>query len=165
MVVDPAERRLPHQLDPRPDHPRDPQEVDVPAGRADVAGVEAIEVWALLRPAQGGERPQGRREPRVEDVLVLDQLLGTTFCAGGRLALVDRRVAVRAVPDGDPVPPPQLARHAPGPDVLEVGEHHVRLLLRLGADAAGTERLDRGPNELLHLAPPLQEHERLDPVA
>src|SRR3546814_3725027 len=43
-------------------------EDDVEAGDQDVAGIVAREFRRLLRPAQGRERPQRRREPGVEHV-------------------------------------------------------------------------------------------------
>ena len=52
-------------------HARDPQEEDVAGGREHVGGIEVVELRRLLGPAERGERPQLRREPRVEDVLVL----------------------------------------------------------------------------------------------
>src|SRR5204863_9189355 len=103
-------------------------------------------------------------EPRVEHVVVLPQLAGAALDARCRLLLRDRRVAFAAVPDRYPVTPPELPRDAPWPDVLEVREHHVRLLRRVTAHATRAKRLDRRLRELGHLAPPLEHHERLDPV-
>ena len=77
----------------------------------------------------------------------------------------DGDVTVGAVPRGNTVSPPELARDAPGTNVLEVGEHHLALLLRRAANAPGLQRLDRRLDELGHLDPPLEQNERLDPIA
>ena len=49
----------------------DPEEDDVARGREHVARVEARELGRLVGPAERRERIERRREPRVEDVLVL----------------------------------------------------------------------------------------------
>ena len=153
MVVDVVERRLAQQLEAGPDHPRDPEEVDVAPRRADVARVEGLEVRRLLRPPQSRERPERGREPRVEHVLFLRQLRLAALGARGGLRLRNDRVPVGAVPDRDPVPPPELARDAPGADVLEVGEHDLGLLLGVRAHAAIAGRR-RSPASRARPCPP-----------
>src|SRR6266496_601613 len=115
-----------------------------------------------LRPAERGERVERRREPRVEDVLVLPQLGGAALGARSRLGLGDRDVAVGAVPDRDAVSPPDLARDTPVADVLHPVEVDARKALGREADVAILDRRDRGPGELLHRHPPLRHDERLD---
>ena len=82
-------------------------------------GYQARELRRLVGPAERRERPERRREPRVEDVLVLARARSSRTRAqasGARLG--DGQVPVRAVPDRDPVAPPELARDAPGADGL-----------------------------------------------
>src|SRR5678815_157630 len=62
---------LPYELEARHDHPRHPEEQDVGSAHEHVGRVERPKVRRVLRPAEGGERPQPRREPRVEHILVL----------------------------------------------------------------------------------------------
>src|SRR5215208_5099768 len=80
-------------------------------------------------PAERRERPQLAREPRVEHVRV-----ALPAVALRRLrADVD---LVAPVPDGDLVAPPELARDAPGPDVLQPLHVAAALALRLDRQAA-----------------------------
>ncbi len=71
-----------------------------------------------------------------------------------------------AVPDGDLVPPPQLARDAPGADVL----HPVQVdagpgLLGVEAHRAVAHHVDGRAGQTLDVAEPLQRDQRLDPPA
>src|SRR4030095_6703966 len=99
------------------------EKIAVWAGHEHVGRVERAEVLGLLvRPAEGGEGPEPRREPRVEDVLVLtDGPAAARPLVQVEAARVDvlRRVAVVAVPHGDAMSPPQLTRDVPVADVLE----------------------------------------------
>jgi hypothetical protein len=70
MDVDGAERHVAHEMDPHHHHAGDPEEDDVEARDQYVAGVVALQERSLLGPAEGRERPQGRREPGIEHVLV-----------------------------------------------------------------------------------------------
>ena len=123
-----------------------------------VGRVERAQLRRVLGPAERRERPQPGGEPGVEDVGVLLPAL-----ALGRLdPAVD---LLAAVPDGDPVAPPQLARDAPGADVLHPLEVAPPLALGADADAAVADDLERGLGELVHAAEPLQRDQRLDPLA
>src|SRR5204863_9763603 len=90
----------------------DPEEDDVAARDHETVGVVALEVGRLLRPAERGERPQPRAEPGVEHVVVLAPALP-------RRRLRRHHHLLAAIPDGAPVPPPELPRAAPVADVLE----------------------------------------------
>ena len=70
-------------------------------------GIEGAQLGRVVRPAQRGEWPQAGGEPRVQHVgIALPALaLGRLEPDVGLLA---------AVPDRDLVPPPELARDAPG---------------------------------------------------
>jgi hypothetical protein len=161
--VDRAERHLAHEVQAHHHHPGDPEEDDVGAGDQDRVRIEARQVAALVGPAQGRERPQRRREPGVEDVVVLAQLGRAAARAGRGSVAADRDVGARAaVPGRDAMAPPQLARDAP---VLDVGHPvHVGLGPQLG-DEAGLAALDRGDRRLgqrLGLDEPLLHQHRLD---
>ena len=135
------------------DHPGHPEEDDVIAGDQHVGGIEVVQVLGLLRPAQGGEGPQGGGEPGVQHVGVPLDVLGVAGLALGGVGAADGHVAaVGAVPHGDLVAPPQLAGDAPVVDVLHPG---------LG-EAVGDEfdlpvlhHLDGGLGQGLHLHEPL----------
>ena len=93
---DGVEGRLAHVLDAREDHPGHPEEDDVIAGDQGVGGVEVLQVLAVcVRPAQGGEGPQGGGEPGVQGVGVLVQMGAAALGAGvGRLFGHDGLAAV-----------------------------------------------------------------------
>ena len=74
-------------------------------------------------------------------------------------------MAVGAVPDRQLVAPPQLTRHAPGPDLPHPVEEGVLLAPWVEGHPAALDRLDRGLRQLLHVAEPLQRDQRLDAVA
>ena len=80
------ERDVAHQLEPGEDHPVLPEPDDVPGGRVQVARVERAQDSRVVRPAERRERPQRRREPRVEDVLAARQLARAALRAGLGLA-------------------------------------------------------------------------------
>ena len=139
-----AERHLAEELEAGEDHPVLPEADDLARRRVHVSGVEGAQVGRLFGPAERGERPQRRREPRVEHVLVADELVRAALGARLRLRLLDRDVTFRAVPDRKLVPPPELARGVPVGRVLAQG-------------------LERGLLELGHRAPPLERDQGLDP--
>ena len=161
------ERHLAHEVDALHHHPRDPEEDDVEAGDQHIAGVVARQLLGLLRPAQCGKWPQRRTEPGVQHVLVLRQLrigavLRTRQRLGLRRTLRDELAAVGAVPAGDLMAPPELARNAPGLDVAHPGEERVLPLLRHEHCLAGLHRLDRRLRQHFSVAVPLHRQQRLD---
>ena len=74
MDVDLPEGDLIHEVKPHHHHPGHPEKEDVEGGDQDGRGVKELELRGLGGPAQGGEGPQGRREPGVQDVGFLDQV-------------------------------------------------------------------------------------------
>ena len=181
MHIDGVEWCFAGELDAEHNHPRHPEEEDVVARLHDRRRVEAVELLearlVLCWPADGCKRPQPRREPRVEDVIILAKGHAR---AEGRLRL-RVRVGLRArdkvarlakivlvlvgIPNRDTMPPPELARDAPVLDVLEPIE--VNLLEALGDDldlavAHGVAPLGGHP---VHLDEPLAREHRLDDLA
>ena len=71
--IDLAERDIAHEFDAEHGHAGDPEEEDVEAGDERGGGVEVLQVFGLIRPAEGGERPEAGAEPGVEDVGILTQ--------------------------------------------------------------------------------------------
>ena len=122
MQVDRVKRRAIHEVDPEHHHPGDPEEDDVVAGFQDRTRVEAAQVVGVVQPRRR-ERPQAGREPGVKDVVVLAQLgcRAVAGFAGARSGGIGGHgdVAVRAVPGGDAVAPPELAADVP---VTDLGE-------------------------------------------
>ena len=77
----------------------------------------------------------------------------------------DVRLAGVAVVDRQPVAPPQLARDAPGADVLHPVQVHAAVVLGHDPHAAVAHGVDRGRGELVHAHEPLQRDQRLDALA
>ena len=169
--VDGTKRHPAQKMEAHHDHPRHPEEDDVEPGDQHVRRVVAPELRGFPGPAEGRERPQGGREPGIQHVLVAPELhrAAVVLFGGGMgvgLGELDEDLAVGAIPRRDLVPPPDLARDAPGLDVahpLEVG-----LLPRLGhePDVALLHRLDgrlgQGPgvDEPLVHQPRFYDHAR-----
>ena len=162
VQVDRVERHAPHEVEPRHDHPRHPEEDDLGSGDQDVGGVVAREVGGLLRPAQGRERPEPGAEPGVEHVLVLAQGGAAGGARGGVLPERLLEAALVAVPDRDAVPPPELARDVPVADAREPLLELDAAPLRDEADLALPVRLERGRGQRLHRHEPLVAQPRLD---
>ena len=165
--VDVVEGDVTGELEPAHDHPRDPEVDDVARRDEQVGRVEGAQLRRVLGPAEGRKRPQRRGEPRVEHVLVAAQ--GTATAAarlGADVGLGDERLLARvAVPDGELMAPPELARDAPRPDAGHPVE--VDALPALGHDPhlVALDDGDRGLGELAHRTEPLQRDQRLDALA
>ena len=153
------------ELDPHHHHASDPEEDDLPGGGQGVGGVEGLELRRLVGPPENGERPQGRAEPGVQDVLLGPQLAAAGAATLGRTLGHVRLLASVAVPDREPVAPPQLPGDAPGPDVAHPVEIDALVVVGDDADPVVLHHLDGGRRELIHAAEPLERDQRLDPLA
>jgi hypothetical protein len=99
-----------------------------------------------------------------------DQIVGGQKAQ--HLDLVERAVAlvidkavepqVEAVPDRDAMAPPELARDAPGLDILQPVEIHLTVLVGQDVDMALAHRLDRRADDLFGIDEPLIGQHRLD---
>ena len=160
MQVDVGERRCPvHNVQAEHHHPDDPEEQDVVAGDQHRRRVVAAQVRGVARPAERRDRPEARGEPGVEDVLVLVPALPR------RRPLVRPdadHLAVGAVPDRDPVPPPELAADRPVVHVVDPVEVALLQLLRVDRRAAVAHGVAGRPGQRGDLDEPLQRQPRLD---
>ena len=154
--VDVLEGHLVHELEPHHDHPGHPEEDDVEPRDHQRGRVEVFELRCLVRPAHRGEGPERAAEPGVQDVLVLDDVRPPALFAGRRVRLGHGDVsAVGTGPCRDAVPPPELARDAPVPDVLHPLEIGLLPLFGNPRDASVLHGLDAplgqgfGPDEPL----------------
>ena len=152
------------ELEAHHHHPRHPEVDDVAGRRQDLRGEVGAQLLGVLGPAQDGERPQRRREPGVEDVRVARP------ARSSRTRAVPARSPGRwsrraAVPHGQLVAPPELARDAPGADVVHPVEVDALAALGVEAHAAFADGRVGRASQLGHLAEPLQGDERLDAVA
>src|SRR5690606_29748291 len=140
------------------DHPRHPEENDVEAGDQHIRGVEGFEVVGVVRPAEGGEGPQGGAEPGVQHIVVLVQAdIGGNAVFFPYLVFTAAHIdlAVVVVPGGNAVAPPQLAADAPVLEIPHPGEVHVLVLFGHELDAAVLHRFDGGFGELFDAHIPL----------
>ena len=162
-MITSRERDLAQQLEPGQDHPVLPEADDLARGRVDVAGVVALELGRLLRPAERRERPERRREPGVEDVRVALDLGRAALGAG-----VGRRPGAVTWPSGQ-YQSGSWCPHQSWREMFQSGisssESDRELVLRLGVvpHTPLAQRLERGLAQLLHRHPPLERDERLDP--
>ncbi len=85
--VDVVERRLFLEMQSHHHHARNPEEDDVEAGDQRRGRIEALQFRRLVRPAQRRERPQRRREPGVEHVVVAMQILAGEACPTFRVGV------------------------------------------------------------------------------
>ncbi len=158
-LLGPASVGVGHRVEAEHHHPGDPEEDDVVAGDHDAGRVEPAQVLGVVRPAQRRERPQGRREPGVENVGILcPAVAGRRFLAGADA----HHLTVRAVPDRDPVAPPELPADAPVVhvvDPLEVAGLHG---LRVDGDATVAHGITGRLGQWRHPDEPLRRQPRLD---
>ena len=167
MDVDVLERHLVHEVEAHHHHPGDPEEDDVEGGDQRRRRVIMLQLGRLFGPAQGRERPERRGEPGVEHVLVARQRDGVAVMRhrqrlrlGFRLG--DEDLAIRPVPGRDLVAPPELARDAPGLDVLEPVIIGLGPALRRDLGATVLDRLERAIGQRLDVDIPLVGQPGLD---
>ena len=149
------------------DHARDPEEENVEAGNQEAGRIKGVEVSARfgrdLRPAKDGDRQQARREPGVENIGLLRNLLRAAVGAGGGIDAGDGDlVALRAVPCGNAMAPPELARDAPVVNVLHPLEVGLLVHLRREADVLLADGCLGLVGQRLNLDEPLRREARLD---
>lgn len=180
MAKDLLERHLPRQRDTEQDHSRDPEEQDVPTGLEHLRRVEPFEVRRLAGPALDGERPETRREPGVQDIVILSDckrlavglfrslLHGLFFGPADDpvlvISLVCRLTVNRDQVGRASVSPPKLPGNTP---ILRIRQPPGPLVCRaLGQDlefarGRSSERFRRG---ILEIDPPLGLHDGLDDI-
>src|SRR5262249_5872487 len=121
------------------------------------------QVFGLIRPSHGRERPEPRAEPGVKHIGILLELgRSAARAARRRLARHHDLAALPAMPGRDAMAPPTLPRHAPVADVVHPLEIRLAPILRDELDASGFDGLDGPGGQRLHLHEPLRGDERLD---
>ena len=105
------------------DHAGNPEEDDIPTGDQHGIGEVFFHIRGLIGPAKGRIGPHGRGEPGIQHILILMNMSRAAFRTdGGIFSYADFRAAVVAVPDGDPMPPPELTGNAPVADIFHPAE-------------------------------------------
>ena len=171
--VDVAEGLLVAVFVSRHNHAGHPEEDDVGARHQVVGGVVVFD-FGVMRVADAVEHrdgPEPRREPRVEHVVVLAQVLGpqrgVARLGAGLLERLFERLghhvaALGEVVGRDALAPPQLARDAPVLDVLHPVAVGVLVLLGDEADGILHDGLRGRLGQLLHREEPLHRELGLD---
>ena len=139
--------------------------VDVEAGDQYAARVEDLQSLGALRPAEGREWPQGRREPGIEHVrILLEREAGFEPILFPHLVFAAAHVdaTVRVVPGGDAMSPPELSADTPVLDIPHPFEIGFRPVFRHEANATVLHRLDRRRRQRSGFNEPLIGQERLD---
>ena len=172
VQIEGPERHLTHEVNALHDHPGIPEEqyveardqhiVRIMAVQERLAATSRIALQRRIGPAERPERPQRRREPGVEHIAVAGDLPVAGQRLRPRLVLGDINLAFLVIPGGNLVPPPQLARDAPGLDVLEPVIIGLGPALRHHLDRARAHRLDRGLRQRLGIDIPLVGQPGLD---
>src|SRR5262249_17784222 len=142
----------------------DPEEKNVVAGNQDIRRIEVFVIRRLVWPAEDGKGPELRREPGVEDVRILLELLRTAHGAALRVFFGDSQVSVLAGESRNAVAPPKLARDAPIPEIFHPGKEGFVPVFGRESNAPARYGFDGGPRERTHLDEPLLGEERLDDV-
>ncbi len=157
-----AERDLAHELEAGHDHPADPEVDDLARRAVHVVGIEGAKVFGVVRPAEGCERPQRRREPGIEHVGILGELAVSTHRAFIGTLDRNRAVAVRTVVDRHAMAEPQLAADVPVAQTVKPVEIGALVTLRVPADLAILAGGQRLVAHLVHAQPPLLADQRFD---
>ena len=154
---------LPHLLIAGENHTDYPEENDIIAGYQDIGGIEVVQIFGLIRPSQGRERPQCRGEPGVQGIRVLGKVgLATLRTNLGHLLRYHDFTTIVTVVSGNPVSPPKLTADTPVADI--VSPVKVGLVHTLGnqLDFAILYSFYRRFNQLIHLHKPLLFYQRLN---
>ena len=153
------ERHIPHLLHAGEDHPGNPEENNVIARHQHAGGIEVLQVFRFLRPAQGREGPQGTGEPGIQHFLILMDVLAAALGAVGQIRTGNAHfAAVIAVPGRNPMTPPQLAADAPVTDVLHPVQVRLGEAIRHEGNAAILDALNGRLCQGLHVHKPLLGH-------
>ncbi len=129
-------------------HAHHPEWNDIIACHKGAGGIEVFHLLRLLRPPQGGKRPQGRTKPGVQCIRILPHRF-PTFRADRTILLRYHQLAtVITVKGRDLMPPPELTRDAPVADVFQPVEirfaemlwHKFRPAVLYGVDGRAGQR-------------------------
>ena len=146
-------------------HARHPEKDDVVARYQHVRRVEIFIIVRFIGEAERRERPQRRRKPGIQHVLVLyDVFAAAIGAARGVLFHADGFTAVFAIPHGDAVPPPQLTGNAPIAYVFHPVVVNFRKPFGNETHAVFHYRRNRGFCQRLHFHEPLFRNNRLHDI-
>ena len=120
-----------------------PEENDIVSCYKHICRIEVVQILCLLRPAQCGERPQCRREPCVQRILILCEMRTAAFRAFLRCVTVnDKLAALITVICRNPVSPPDLTGDTPVLDILQPVQIDLVKTVRNEFQFSGLQRVD-----------------------
>ena len=120
MNEDVPEGHILHELAGGKHHTRHPEEDDVVTRNENARREEPLEIRRFIRPAHGREGPQGRTEPRIEDIRILVNVCAAAVGARRQVRAADADfAAVVTVPGGDLMTPPELTGNTPVVNILK----------------------------------------------
>ena len=97
-----------------------PEENNVITGNQHICRIEVLHLRSFVRPAKGRERPQSRRKPGVQGILVLMEMGAAAFRAFlGHFSCNYSFTALVTVISRDPVAPPELTGNTPVSDIFQ----------------------------------------------
>mmetsp|Transcript_6766 Transcript_6766/g.16439 ORF Transcript_6766/g.16439 Transcript_6766/m.16439 type:complete len:545 (-) Transcript_6766:224-1858(-) len=171
------ERQLVCQREPHHDHPRDPEEQNIVPGFQHRRRIKLGKVHRLrLGPPKHRERKEPRREPRIQHILILNQLVDRNLAPELLLGLKQRvllcathkpllhALRIERLVRGNPMAPPQLPRNAPVADVIEPAVPIHAEDLRQNRELAAARRVRGALRHFPAVDPPLRLEHRLDDV-
>ena len=123
------EGELPHVFEAGHDHAGHPEEDDIGSGDEIRRGVEFLQLRCLFRPTHGGKRPEPGAEPGIQDVGILTPVRPRGLDLAAHL--------FAAIPDGNPVTPPELTADAPVLQILHPMVVNLAPALRKKAEFTG----------------------------
>ena len=143
-------------------HSGDPEENNVIAGDQNISGIETLQIFGVIRPAQGFKGPQSRREPGIQHIRIpLNIGAAALFTLASILSGYSDMSAFSASPGRNLVSPPKLTGNTPVTNIL----HPVQVGL---GETIGNEfglpfldNTDRFLSQGFHLYKPLCRDDRL----
>ena len=142
-------------------HSDNPEEDDIVTGYQNVCRIEIIQFFGLIRPAKGRERPQCRREPGIQSILILFHMGTSTLRALlWHLFCYHHLSALFTVVRRDTVSPPELTGNTPVTDAFQPVHICLSKTFRNEFQSTGFQRLNGRFCKLIHFYKPLRFDQR-----
>ena len=174
--IDVAEGHVVHKLIAGHDHTGHPEEEDVRSGHEVVGRIVVFQVGVALPVGVSGflriedaDGPEPTGKPGVEHILVLMQVFGLDGriqrlrgLEGGLCVIFHHIAAVRQIPGGNPLAPPQLTGDAPVADIFHPVLVGVAVFVGNQFDLSAFHAFEGILRQGVHLEEPLGGEFRLD---
>ena len=156
-----------HEMNAHHHHSGDPEKDDIRSRDQNIAGIVFRKLRRFFRPANRGKRPKRAGKPGIQHILITRQRhrmpeFRACGCLSFFFGMGDENLAIRGIPGGDLMPPPKLARNAPGLDIAHPGEEGVFPLLGREDRLPCFHRPNCGGSECLGIHIPLHRQARFN---